>query len=110
MQDMKRQIIYGEIKVGEELPSRRQLANDLKINPNTVQRAFSEMEEEGLIYTEPNRPSRVTDDPKLLNQLKNDWLNQKINDFTADLAPIDIPTEEIIEMIEEKMHLRKKEE
>ena len=109
MQDMKRRIIYGEIKAGEELPSRRQLARDLKINPNTVQRAFSEMEEEGMIYTEPNRPSRVSDDPKLLSQLKEEWVNQKVNEFVKALAPIDLPTEEIIKMIQEKMQHRKKE-
>lgn len=109
MQDMKRRIIYGEIKAGEELPSRRQLARDLKINPNTVQRAFSEMEEEGMIYTEPNRPSRVSDDPKLLSQLKEEWVNQKVNEFVKALAPIDLPTEEIIKMIQGKMQHRKKE-
>lgn len=109
MQDMKRQIIYGEVKAGEELPSRRQLARDLKINPNTVQRAFSEMEEEGLIFTEPNRPSRVTDDPGLLSQLKEEWVNQKVSDFVEALTPIDLPTKEIIQMIEDKMQERKKE-
>lgn len=110
MQDMKRQIIYGELKVGEELPSRRQLAKDLKINPNTVQRAFSEMEEEGLIYTEPNRPSRVTEDPKLLSQLKKEWLDKKIIDFVSDLAPVDLPVKEIVTLVEEEMYLRKKDE
>ena len=110
MQDMKRQIIFGEVKAGEELPSRRQLANDLKINPNTVQRAFSEMEEQELIYTEANRPSRVTENPKLLNQIKEEWVDQKIAEFVADLAPIDISVEDIIKVIEEKMQHRKSEE
>lgn len=107
---MKRQIIYGEVKAGEELPSRRQLANELKINPNTVQRAFSEMEAEGLIYTEPNRPSRVTDDPTLLKQLKQEWVDQKISDFVSAIRPLDLPVEEITQLIEKNMQTRKKED
>lgn len=109
MQHFKRQIIYGELKAGEEMPSRRQLANQLKINPNTVQRAFSEMEEDGLIYTEPNRPSRVTADPAQLKLLRKEWLDQTVADFVSAVGPIDVPLEEIMELIEEKMHLRKKE-
>lgn len=110
MQNIKRQILYGEVKAGEELPSRRQLANDLKINPNTVQRAFSEMEEEGLIFTEPNRPSRVTENPKLLTKLKEEWVDEKITQFVADLAPIDLSVEEIVQVIEEKMQERERED
>lgn len=109
MQHFKRQIIYGELKAGEEMPSRRQLANQLKINPNTVQRAFSEMEEQGLIYTEPNRPSRVTDDPIQLKELRSEWLDQTVAEFVNTVGPIDVPLEEIITLIEDKMHLRKKE-
>lgn len=109
LQDMKRQIIYGEVKAGEELPSRRQLANELKINPNTVQRAFKEMEDQGLIYTEPNRPSRVTDNPVLLQQLKKEWINQKVADFVSDIIPLDLPSEEIIQLVQDNLEQRKKE-
>lgn len=109
LQDIKRQIIYDEVKAGEELPSRRQLAQELKINPNTVQRAFKEMEDQGLIYTEPNRPSRVTDDPARLQQLKKEWVNQKIADFVADISPLNLPNQEIIQLIQENMEQRKKE-
>lgn len=90
------------------MPSRRQLANQLKINPNTVQRAYSEMEEQRLIYTEPNRPSRVTEDPSVLNQLKKEWLDQAVNVFVSAIDPIDIPLDDIVHLIEEKMYKRKK--
>lgn len=90
------------------MPSRRQLANQLKINPNTVQRAYSEMEEQRLIYTEPNRPSRVTADASVLNQLKREWLDQAVNTFVSAIDPIDIPLDDIVHLIEKKMHTRKK--
>jgi len=108
MQYFKRLIVSGDLNPGEEVPSRRQLANQLKINPNTVQRAYSEMEEQRLIYTEPNRPSRVTEDPGVLHQLKTEWLNQAVDTFVAAIDPIDIPLDAIVPLIEKKMNRRKK--
>lgn len=108
MQYFKRLIVSGKLDPGEEMPSRRQLANQLKINPNTVQRAYSEMEVQRLIYTEPNRPSRVTEDPEVLHQLKTEWLNRAVNTFVAAIDPIDIPLDDIVTLIEKQMNNRKK--
>lgn len=108
MQHLKRLIVSGKLNPGEEIPSRRQLASQLKINPNTVQRAYSEMEEQRLIYTEPNRPSRVTEDPTVLTQLKKEWLSQAVDTFVSAIDPIDIPLDDLVQLIEEKMHTRKK--
>lgn len=104
----KKLIVSGVLKPGVEMPSRRQLANQMKINPNTVQRAYSEMEEQRLIFTEPNRPSRITEDPKVLNQLKEEWLNQAITRFVSAIYPINISLEELTPMIEQELANRKK--
>jgi len=61
----KEQIAKGFFEPGQEIPSRRELAHRLKINPNTAQRAYKEMEEQGLIFTEGNLPSRITRDEVL---------------------------------------------
>lgn len=90
------------------MPSRRQMANQMKINPNTVQRAYSEMEEQRLIFTEPNKPSRITEDPAVLNQLKKEWLNQAIDRFVSAIDPIDMSLEELLPMIQEALSNRKK--
>lgn len=105
---LKKQIVSGELKPGIEMPSRRQMANQMKINPNTVQRAYSEMEEQRLIFTEPNKPSRITEDPAVLNQLKKEWLNQAIDRFVSAIDPIDMSLEELLPMIQEALSNRKK--
>ncbi len=51
VEDMKRKIELGLLKEDERLPSCRELALKMGINPNTVQRAYSELEEDGYIYT-----------------------------------------------------------
>lgn len=108
MHYFKRLIVSGDLKPGDEMPSRRQLANQLKINPNTVQRAFSEMEEQHLLYTEPNKPSKITEDPTVLKQLKKEWLNQAINQFVSAIDPVDISLDELVSLIEEEFSSRKK--
>ncbi|WP_208560698.1 GntR family transcriptional regulator [Marinilactibacillus kalidii] len=104
IQFLKQEIISDQLHPGQEMPSRRQLAQDLKINPNTVQRAYSEMEAEKLIYTEPNRPSKVTEDPILLKQLKSEWVNQAVKDFVNAIRTVDISIEEVTTMIQSEMN------
>ncbi|MCC5893949.1 MAG: GntR family transcriptional regulator [Alkalibacterium sp.] len=105
---LKKLIVSGELRPGTEMPSRRQMANQMKINPNTVQRAYSEMEEQRLIFTEPNKPSRLTEDPAVLNQLKKEWLNQAIDRFVSAIDPIDMSLEELLPLIQEELSNRKK--
>lgn len=106
---LKKLIVSGQLKPGVEMPSRRQLATQLNINPNTVQRAYSEMEEQRLLFTEPNKPSRVTEDPTVLKQLKKEWLNQAIDQFVTAIDPIDMSLDDLLPMIEDELANRKKE-
>ena len=93
----------NELGLGEELPSRRQIASQLGINPNTVQRAFSEMEEKCWIYTEPNRPSRVTENPAVIQALKQEYVQKAVKDFVASIQTIDITYEQVAQLIAEEI-------
>lgn len=64
MDTLKRRIITGRYLPGEKLPSVRELAAEAGINPNTVQRAFSELEREGLIYTQRATGKYVTENAR----------------------------------------------
>lgn len=88
-------LVSEQLGLGEELPSRRQIAQQFGINPNTVQRAFKEMEAKKWINTEPNRPSQVTRDPAVLKQIKNDYLKKSIREFVSSIQTIDITYEEV---------------
>lgn len=59
---LRRQIITGAMPVGEKLPSVRELAGELAINPNTIQRAYRELEGEGYIASVPGKGSYVCND------------------------------------------------
>lgn len=95
----RKMIVSGQLETGEELPSRRQIAQKLGINPNTVQRAFSEMEENEWIYTEPNRPSRVTQNLEVVKQIKQEFVQEAIEEFVISIQTIDITFEEVTDLL-----------
>ncbi|MFC2947496.1 GntR family transcriptional regulator [Virgibacillus sediminis] len=98
----KEQIATGKLEPGQEIPSRRELANKLKINPNTAQRAYKEMGEAGLIYTEKNLPSKITKDVKVLEAVREELITEAVEDLVASVRPINVPLEELIGLIREK--------
>lgn len=98
----KEQIAKGYFEPGQEIPSRRELANQLKINPNTVQRAYKEMEEQGLIFTEGNMPSRITKDETVLQGVREELITEAVDDFIGSIKAIKVPLSEVIEMVKEK--------
>src|SRR5690606_24006756 len=79
----KEQIATGILEPGQEIASRRELANKLKINPNTAQRAYKEMEEQGLIFTEGNLPSRITKDEVIIKHVREELILEAVNTFIA---------------------------
>lgn len=97
----KQQIAIGTFKPGEEIPSRRELARKLKINPNTAQRAYKEMEEQGLIFTEGNLPSRITKDEEVLETVREELILKAVHTFIDSVQAINAPLEEVLELIKE---------
>ena len=66
-------LISGIFKPGEKLPSVREFATTFKVNPNTMQKALSELESMKLIYTERTNGKYVTEDTKLIEKLKDEY-------------------------------------
>lgn len=66
-------IISGTFKCGEKLPSVREFAITFKVNPNTMQKALTELEDLGLIYTERTNGKFVTKDRDVVEKLKNEY-------------------------------------
>ncbi|WP_285399871.1 GntR family transcriptional regulator [Lysinibacillus sp. fls2-241-R2A-57] len=98
----KEQIAKGYFEPGQEIPSRRELANQLKINPNTAQRAYKEMEEQGLIFTEGNMPSCITKDEKVLKSVREELIIEAVDLFLGSIKSIDVPLSEVLELVKKK--------
>lgn len=70
---LKIYLISGVFKCGDKLPSVREFSTTFKVNPNTMQKALSELEGMKLIYTERTNGKFVTTDSKLIEKLKDDY-------------------------------------
>jgi GntR family transcriptional regulator len=98
----KEEIATGKLIAGQEIPSRRELAGLLKINPNTAQRAYKEMEEQMLITTEGNSPSRITMDERILNSIHKELIQEAVDLFVGSIIKINVPVDELLHQVKEK--------
>lgn len=104
------QIASGQLEMGMEIPSRRELAARLKINPNTVQRAYKEMEENGLIYTDGNMPSKVTRDEAVIKEVREQLVSSALGEFVEAMRNLQIPLEDIVLLLEKSYENADKQE
>ena len=71
---LRRLVVTGALSVGEKLPSVRELASQLAINPNTIQRAYRELENEGYIYTLVGKGTFVAENDNIDNTREKELL------------------------------------
>lgn len=95
------EIVSGKLKRGEKIPSVRDLALEMKVNPNTMQKALIELENEKLVYTERTNGKYVTEDEKLIEKVKSDLAKEKVNDYIKSMKSIGISLKESIDYLKE---------
>ena len=98
---LRKEIVSGKLKAGERLPSVRELALTARVNPNTMQKALVELENEGLVYTERTNGKFVTQDSKLIEKIKKELAKEKVNNYLNDMKNIGITYEESITYLQE---------
>lgn len=91
-------IIQGVMEKDEKLPSVRELATSLTINPNTIQRAYRELKQEGYVYTIPGRGSFVAGVPEMDGRRKNELLDS-FDKTVKELLFLGMSPEELAERI-----------
>lgn len=92
-------IVTDKYKVGEKIPSVRELATFFKVNPNTMQKALSELEEEGLIYTERTNGKFVTNDGNIIKNYKEKIALDKTLEYLKSMKELGFPFEEVLEKV-----------
>lgn len=91
-------ICRGVLKPNEQLPSVRSLAIELSINPNTIQRAYGDMEREGYIYSIKGKGNFVADIKSRMPQMQNDYY-EKLDELLGRMNDYGITKDEIINHI-----------
>jgi len=94
-------IVSGKFKKGQKLPSVRELALMMKVNPNTMQKALVELENEKLIYTERTNGKYVTEDKELIENAKKELAQEKVNNYLKSMQNIGINYDSAIRYLQE---------
>jgi len=99
---IKKKIISEELEMGEKLESVRELASRLKVNPNTIQRVYGELELERLIYTQRGLGKYVTEDREIIDKLKKENAKELLESFITNMKELGLNKEEVVNLINEK--------
>ena len=103
MERIQHDIISGVYQPGDKLPSVRDLALDAAVNPNTMQKALSELERGGLVYSHRTSGRFITDDSTLLKKIKTDLAQEYISTFLSQMRRLGVNDSETLEMIKETL-------
>ncbi len=96
----KELILKGVLEPDSQLPSVRALAMDLSINPNTIQRAYAELERQGYIYSVKGKGSFITADDLLLQQKRME-IFQELGQVVQEAKRIGISEEEFVNKVKQ---------
>jgi len=88
VEQLKLRIVTGIYPPGSRMDTVRELANDAAVNPNTMQRAMSELERRGLVFSQRTSGRFVTDDPESIAALRAELAQEKIAQLERDKIPI----------------------
>jgi len=97
---VKKRIGKGDLKGGDKLPSVREMAEELKVNPNTVQKAYQELEREGIIFTLRGMGSFITQDSEKILDLKRTMAREIIDKFLKDMRELNFSKDEILSLLD----------
>lgn len=108
IEQIKAGIVSGAFPPGSKLASVRDLASEAGVNPNTMQRALSELERDGLVASQRTTGRFVTEDLKMIEEVRKDMAEKHIRTFLDAILPLGFNKEEVLELL--KQDLEKGEE
>lgn len=101
IEQIQASIVSGYFKPSDKLPSVRDLAAEASVNPNTMQKALSELERSGLIYTNRTSGRYITSDLALIKKLKGQSAKDLVLDFLEKMKQLGFEKEEVLSIITE---------
>lgn len=99
VEQLKNNIISGTLSVGERLPSVRELALQTKVNPNTMQKALTELEDLELVYTDRTNGKYVTNDAALISKYKEKQKEKLTIAYLNSMYNIGLNKEDILDYL-----------
>lgn len=105
--EIQRQIARGELKPGDRIMSQRELARKARVNPNTVQRAYREMEQMGLTETKRGQGSFICGDTALIHSIKSKLAQQAVEHYIQEMYALGWADKQIVRLVEEQLDAKR---
>lgn len=99
-EQVQRDIISGLYQPGTKLPSVRELASQAKVNPNTMQKALTELERNGLVYSQRTSGRFITEDKEMIENLKEQLASSQIQEFLEKMSCMGFQPQDTLHLIE----------
>ncbi|MFW5991692.1 MAG: GntR family transcriptional regulator [Halanaerobiaceae bacterium] len=96
---IKKKIALGEYQSGDKLPSQRKMARKIEVNPNTIQRAYREMENMGLVETRRGMGTFISDDQEVIGEIREEMVREAVGNFVQEMFSLGYTGEEIIKKV-----------
>jgi GntR family transcriptional regulator len=104
IEQVREAVARGRVEAGDRLPSVRQLSKQLVVNPNTIARAYTELEREGLVHTRPGLGVFIAShQPELSNQARERRLAALIDRFLTEAVHLGFAAEQVTAMLAKRM-------
>jgi GntR family transcriptional regulator len=103
--EIQRSLVRGELKPGDKLPSQRDLAQTMKVNHNTIQRAYREMEGEGFVETIRGMGTFITNNPVIVEEIRLKMAGESIGRFIEEMCSLGMKGEQIIAAVREHVEM-----
>ena len=101
MEKIKLEIVSHKLEPNQQLPTVRELASEAGVNPNTIQRALSDLEREGLVYSKRTTGRFVTEDRDLIVQTRKQLSEEKLKNFVTGMLQFGYQKEELPNVLSE---------
>ncbi len=97
--EMERFILSGQYQPGERLPAVREMAAEIAVNPNTLQKAFLELEHRGLVYTQRTAGRFITEDEAVIQTLRSQAAEQETRQYLQRMNALGFDTPACIDYL-----------
>lgn len=96
---LKADIVSGKLKGGDKLPSVREIAESFRVNPNTVQRVYMELEREGIAYPQRGIGTFITEGDEIVEKLKLTQARKFIQRYVDEMRELGIDENEMVKSL-----------
>ena len=100
IEQIQQRIICGEYPLGSRLPSVRDMATEAGVNPNTMQKALSELERTGLLYSQRTSGRFITEDRELMMTMRESLAKEQIKEFVEQMEKLGFTLQDIYAMLQ----------